>query len=206
VAQLTISWTSGGRVIEPAEEVSLHPLGEKVELVAQPDEGHEFIRWSGDVDTIADVYAASTTITMDMPYGIIANFSGGGLCFISTAVYSTPMADEIQVLREFRDEYMLTNPAGRALVDFYYRVSPPVAEFISEHPGVGPIVRVGLSPAIAMSTIVVNTSPAEKGAVAGLVVLAAVAVMIWATRRRAKIRIRVEANETVGATLHRAVR
>ena len=96
------------------------------------------------------------------------------------------MAEEIQILREFRDEYLLTNAVGRALVDFYYRVSPPIAEFITEHPSLKPIVRAGLLPAVAMSTIAVNTTPAEKMAIIGLLVLVAVAVAIWATRRRGR--------------------
>ncbi len=37
-------------------------------------------------------------------------------------------------------------------------------------------------PAVAMSTVVVNTTPAEKMAIVGL--LALVAVAVWATRRR----------------------
>jgi len=74
-------------------------------------------------------------------------------CFIATAAYGTPMAEEIQILREFRDQYLLTNPLGRAFVDFYYRVSPPIAEFITEHPSLKPIVRAGLVPAVAMSNI-----------------------------------------------------
>jgi len=81
-------------------------------------------------------------------------------CFIATAAYGTPMAEEIEILREFRDEYLLTNPLGRALVDVYYRVSPPIAEFITEHPSLKPIVRAGLLPVVAMSAVVVNTSPA----------------------------------------------
>ena len=64
-----------------------------------------------------------------------------------------------------------SNPVGKALVDFYYRVSPPIAEFITEHPCLKPIVRAGLLPAVAMSTIAVNTSPAEKAAIVGLFVL-----------------------------------
>ena len=184
MALLMISSTTGGSVTTPGEGTFLCPLGADVSLVAEPDEGCRFVKWSGDVGTIADVYAASTTITMDSPYSIIANFSGAGWCFIATAAYGTPMAKEIQILREFRDEYLLTNTVGRALVDFYYRVSPPLAEFITEHPSLKPIVRAGLLPAIAMSTLVVNTSPAEKAAIIGLLVLVSATLAVWATRRR----------------------
>jgi len=186
MALLMISSTRGGSVTTPGVGTSLHPLGVEVSLVAEPDEGGQFVKWSGDVDTIADVYAASTTITMDNPYSIRANFSGAGLCFIATAAYGTPMAEEIQILREFRDEYLLTNAVGRALVDVYYRVSPPIAEFITEHPSLKPIVRAGLLPAVAMSTVAVNTTPVEKMVIVGLLVLVAVALAIWATRRRSR--------------------
>jgi hypothetical protein len=109
---------------------------------------------------------------------------GGVGCFIATAAFGTPMAGEIEILREFRDEYLLTNPLGQALVGLYYRVSPPMAEFITEHPGLKPVVRVGLLPAVAISTVVVNTTPAEKTAILGLLVLVSVALAVWATRRR----------------------
>ena len=108
-------------------------------------------------------------------------------CFIATAAYGTPIAEEIQILREFRDEYLLTNPVGQALVDIYYSVSTPIAKFITEHPSLKPIVRTGLVPAVAMSTVAVNTSAAEKMAIVGLLVLVSVAVAIWATRRRGKV-------------------
>jgi alpha-tubulin suppressor-like RCC1 family protein len=108
------------------------------------------------------------------------------LCFIATAAYGTPMAEEVEILREFRDEYLLTNPLGQALVDFYYKVSPPMAEFITEHPSLKPIVRAGLAPAVAMSTVAVNTTPAEKTAIVGLLALVSVALAIWAKRRRGR--------------------
>jgi hypothetical protein len=95
------------------------------------------------------------------------------------------MTEEIGVLREPRDEYLLTNPVGQALVGVYYRVSPPMAEFITEHPRLKPMVRAGLLPAVAVSAVTVSTSPAEKAAVIGFVALVSVALLaVWATRRR----------------------
>ena len=184
VVLLTVSSNRGGSVTTPGEGTFSCPLGADVRLVAESNEGCKFVYWSGDVNTIADVNAASTTITMDSSYSIRANFIGASMCFIATAAYGTPMAEEIEILREFRDEYLLTNPAGQALVDLYYKLSPPVAEFITEHPGLKPIVRAGLVPAVAMSTVAVNTTLAEKIAIIGLVALVSVAVAIWAMRRR----------------------
>jgi len=186
MALLMISGTRGGSVTTPGEGTFLCPLGADVSLVTEPDEGCQFVKWSGDVDTIVDINAASTTITMDSSCSIRANFSGAGWCFIATAAYGTPMAEEIGILREFRDEYLLTNPVGKALVEFYYKVSPPIAEFITEHPSLKPIVRAGLVPAVAMSAVAVNTTPVEKMVIVGLLVLVSVALAIWATRRRGK--------------------
>jgi hypothetical protein len=108
------------------------------------------------------------------------------LCFIATAAYGTPMADEIQILRDFRDEYLLTNPLGQALVEFYYRVSPPIAEFITQHPSLKPVVRAGLLPAVLMSTIAVNDTTAKKVAMIGLLALVSVGMVVWAKKWRSK--------------------
>ena len=105
-------------------------------------------------------------------------------CFIATAVYDTPMSEEIQILREFRDEYLLTNALGQAFVNLYYKISPPIAEFIIEHPSLKPIVRAGLVPAVVMSTAIVNTTDTQKIAIIGLLVLVSVPVAIWVIRRR----------------------
>jgi len=59
-----------------------------------------------------------------------------------------------------------------------------MAEFITEHPSLKPIVRAGLVPAVAMSTVAVNTTPAEKAAIIGLLALVSVALAVWAKRRR----------------------
>jgi len=104
-------------------------------------------------------------------------------CFIATAAYGTPWIEEVQILREFRDEYLLTNPLGQALVNSYYRVSPPVADFIAEHPGLKPVVRAGLAPAVAASAIAVSTTPAGKTVIVSLLVLVSLVLATWARKR-----------------------
>jgi hypothetical protein len=62
-------------------------------------------------------------------------------CFIATAAYGTPAAEQIDVLREFRDVALLKSKAGSHFVALYYRLSPPVAGFIAGHEVVRTLVR-----------------------------------------------------------------
>jgi hypothetical protein len=64
-----------------------------------------------------------------------------GGCFIATAAYGTESAEEIDVLRSFRDEVLLESPVGSQLVEWYYQTSPPVADFISENSVLKALVR-----------------------------------------------------------------
>jgi hypothetical protein len=72
--KIQISSTVGGTVIAPGEGLFSYDKGAVVELVAVPDEGYRFTNWTGNVDTIADAYAATTTITMNNNYYVIAGF------------------------------------------------------------------------------------------------------------------------------------
>ena len=72
---LIISSTAGGSVAVPREGLSTYDMGAVVDLVASPDDGYEFANWSGDVTTIVDVDAASTTITMNTDKSITAHFT-----------------------------------------------------------------------------------------------------------------------------------
>jgi len=71
---LTTSSTEGGEVTTPGEDTFTYNEGTVVDLVATPEAGYRFVKWTGDVDTIANVNAAITTITMDGDYSILANF------------------------------------------------------------------------------------------------------------------------------------
>lgn len=69
-------------------------------------------------------------------------------CFIATAAYGTPMAEEINTLRRFRDKEMETNALGRHLVSFYYEVSPPIANVIARSEKMRSFVRLNLKPVV----------------------------------------------------------
>ncbi len=71
---LTISSTYGGSVTTPGESESWYAANTTVELVAETDDHHYFVNWTGDVSNIADVYAPATNITMNDHYFITANF------------------------------------------------------------------------------------------------------------------------------------
>jgi hypothetical protein len=62
-------------------------------------------------------------------------------CFIATAAYGTPTAEQIDALREFRDVLLLRNTLGSLFVALYYRLSPPVADFIAGNEAVRTLVR-----------------------------------------------------------------
>ncbi|MCG6889211.1 MAG: CSLREA domain-containing protein [Gammaproteobacteria bacterium] len=65
----------------------------------------------------------------------------GGNCFIATAAYGSYLDPKVKVLRDFRDEYLLTNSLGTELVGFYYRNSPPLADYIRERETLRSVVR-----------------------------------------------------------------
>jgi len=71
---LTTSSTAGGSVTDPGEDTFTYDEGTVVDLVATPTAGYRFDEWTGDVGSIAVIYAASTNITMNGDYSITAEF------------------------------------------------------------------------------------------------------------------------------------
>jgi len=72
-------------------------------------------------------------------------------CFIASAAYGTGTAEQINVLREFRDVILLGSGLGAEFVSLYYRISPPIAEVIWQHDFLRTAVRVGfIDPIVAI--------------------------------------------------------
>jgi uncharacterized repeat protein (TIGR02543 family) len=119
--------------------------GEVVSIQAVPASGYEFTGWAAPAGSFASAAAPATTFTMPAQnvivtatFQLIPTTSG---CFIATAAYGSPTAGQIDVLREFRDGVLLESGVGSQLIDLYYRLSPPIADFISGNSFLRALVR-----------------------------------------------------------------
>jgi len=72
---LSISSTDGGSVIVPGEGEYSYADGLVIDLMVEAEEGYVFVKWTGDIDLIADANAMATTITMLGDYVITAVFA-----------------------------------------------------------------------------------------------------------------------------------
>ena len=77
-------------------------------------------------------------------------------CFIATAAYGSPFAEEVQVLREFRDKRLKNNFFGLLFVWFYYKVSPPIAKIVEGNRFFKKIVRKSLRPVVKLTRKLLN--------------------------------------------------
>ncbi|MCL0066826.1 hypothetical protein M1N54_02940 [Thermodesulfovibrionales bacterium] len=73
------------------------------------------------------------------------------------------MAEEINILREFRDKYLLTNEVGQKFVAFYNRHSSALAEFIVEREAAKKVVRVALWPLVQIAEFIVGEDEKLEG-------------------------------------------
>jgi hypothetical protein len=99
---------------------------------------------------------------------------GGGGCFIATAAYGTPLDGRIEILRTLRDDSLLTNPAGAAFTDAYYRISPAATGALIESPRARFFVRLGLRLVLFAAQFPLSLSTVPIG----------LAMVVFLTRRR----------------------
>ncbi|MHA2116742.1 MAG: CFI-box-CTERM domain-containing protein [Candidatus Thorarchaeota archaeon] len=78
-------------------------------------------------------------------------------CFIATAVFGTSLDPKIDLLRDFRDQWILSKPFGQALVNTYYEISPPIARIAKRNEIVRDVLRRTIvQPALKLAQILLT--------------------------------------------------
>jgi len=141
-------------------------------------------------DYIGDGKLGSVTFFVNhLSFFGIGGGSGGEIstsgCFIATAAYGSYLEGHVMILRNFRDSYLLTNSFGQAFVAFYYRNSPPIADYIAKHDSLRAIVRLTLAPVVGAAYLTVNTTTVQKALILFVLIglLFGGAAMIVRTRK-----------------------
>ena len=123
-------------------------------------------------------------ITPPEPYDTITfplkpTGGGGANCFIATAAFGSYFDPSVKILRDFRDKFLFTNHVGQSFVNWYYKVSPPLADFISTREIMKTMVRIILLPAVGFAYLCLNV-----GVLPALLLLLLSAAFIYLGIRR----------------------
>ena len=81
----------------------------------------------------------------------------GGGCLIATAAFGSELAPQVQMLREIRDNTVLSTLSGTAFMtgfnEFYYSFSPTIADWERENPIFQDAVRIAITPLLTSLSI-----------------------------------------------------
>jgi len=125
-----------------------------------------------------------------VPCGESGGDSGGGgssPCCIATAAFGSPMAREVDVLREFRNRVLLPHTAGRVAVATYNWVSPPLARVIARSETLRALARTGLRPIVSGASLLQGRDALAFYLVVGIVSLMAAALVTIVVARVAGV-------------------
>ncbi len=91
-----------------------------------------------------------------------SNIEPPSLCFIATASYGQG-SSQVGQLCEFRDNTLMKSALGRAFVEAYYKLSPPIADVIRESEPLKAAVRTALKPLIIVAEYANNEEIRAEG-------------------------------------------
>ena len=113
---------------------------------------------SGDFETTTDatLTIAGVSDTFSVTTRYVHESVDDGPCFIATAAFGSPLAGQVQILRQFRDRYLLTHARGRQFVAWYYQNGPLAAKYIQDKPLLRIAVQLALYPLIGFSALLIS--------------------------------------------------
>ena len=157
-ATLWLDWEGENAFAELVEFSSFeHPLAAALNVgMLREGDDHRYMFFPYTQYLQATTVGVATDITVSG--GGDSDGDGGG-CFIATAAYGSVLHPHLGILREFRDTYLRTNPAGRLFLSVYERFAPSLADLIERHEVLKSITRAALLPVLGLCFILLYTGP-----------------------------------------------
>jgi len=111
----------------------------------------------GSTETnFGEVYVTDNCLSNSAPAPV------GGGCLIATATYGSEMSQQVQQLRELRDNQLLQTESGTVFIaafnDIYYSFSPTIADLEREHPMFKEAVKIAITPMINSLSLMENAN------------------------------------------------
>ena len=146
---------------EPSEEfVSETPIVPEPEIISEPEYVPE--------PTVEVASTSNCGTGTELVNGICKviqteeKSSSGGGCLIATATYGSEMSQQVQQLRELRDNQLLQTESGTAFMgifnDIYYSFSPVIADYERENPYFKEAVKLAITPMISSLSLMENAN------------------------------------------------
>jgi len=125
----------------------------------------------GSTETnFGEVYITDNCLSNSAPTPV------GGGCLIATATYGSEMSQQVQQLRELRDNQLLNTESGTAFIgtfnDIYYSFSPTIADMEREHPMFKEAVKLAITPMISSLSLMENANSESEVLSIGISVIA----------------------------------
>jgi hypothetical protein len=117
------------------------------------------LNFTGVGNNKIDIFATKTITSVEKPETLVIDESQseGGGCLIATATYGTELAPQVQQLREIRDQKLINTEFGQSFLnsfnEFYYSVSPYIADYERENLVFKEIVKISITPMISSLSI-----------------------------------------------------
>ena len=99
----------------------------------------------------------------------------GGGCLIATAAYGSEMAPQVQLLREIRDNKVMSTGIGASFMtgfnQLYYSFSPTIADMERDNPAFKELVKIGITPMISSLSIMSSADSEQEIIGYGLMII-----------------------------------
>ena len=134
---------------------------------------NEFPKFNESINSFEILSESSNIIKLNQESS--SEQEGGG-CLIATATYGSEMSQQVQQLRELRDNQLLQTESGSAFMssfnEMYYSFSPTIADYERENPMFKEAVKLTITPMLSTLAIMENAESESEVLGLGLTVIA----------------------------------